>query len=217
MILEIDNVELLHDNKFILNGVYIKGEKGRITGILGKNGSGKSSLLKIIFGHLKPQNKLIRINKQPITRPLYLSGTIKYLSQKDSIPKNIPLKKVFNLFNLSWESFITSFENFKKYKNPKTRDLSGGEKRIVEIYLVLMSKGDIVLLDEPFSNITPIYIEIIIKLIIQEKKNKIILITDHLYRYILDLSDNIYLLNNTTSTLIKNPAELINYGYLNHF
>ncbi|WP_405208396.1 ATP-binding cassette domain-containing protein [Aquimarina sp. LLG6339-5] len=217
MILEIDNVELSYNNKFILNGVYLKAEKGRVTGILGRNGSGKSSLLKIIFGHLKPQNKLIRINKKNKARPLYLSGKVKYLSQKDTIPKNISLEKVFSLFNLSWESFTTIFDAFRKYQNPKIYDLSGGEKRVVETYLMLMSPGEIALLDEPFSNIAPLYIETFIKLIKQEKKNKIIILTDHMYRHILDISDDIYLLTNSTSTRIKNPTELIGYGYLNSF
>ncbi|SEL23773.1 ABC-type Mn2+/Zn2+ transport system, ATPase component [Aquimarina amphilecti] len=215
MILEIDNIELSYDNKFILNGVYIKAEKGRVTGILGRNGSGKSSLLKIIFGHLKPQNKLIRIDKKNKKKPLYLSGKIKYLSQKDTIPKNISLEKVFKLFDLRWQSFISIFHTFQKYNNPKIYDLSGGEKRVVETYLMLMSPGEVVLLDEPFSNIAPLYIETFIKLISQEKKNKVIILTDHMYRQILDISDDIYLLNNTTSTLIKDPSELISYGYLN--
>ncbi|WP_299432788.1 ATP-binding cassette domain-containing protein [uncultured Aquimarina sp.] len=214
MVLEIDNIELSYDNKFILNGVYIKCEKGKVTGILGRNGSGKSSLLKIIFGHLKPQNKLIRINNKPKINPLYLSGKIKYLSQKNTVPKNISLEKVFGLFNLSWEIFISTFNSFQKYKNPRISELSGGEKRIIETYLILMSSGEIVLLDEPFSNITPLYIETFIKLIAQEKKNKIIIVTDHMYRHILDISDDLYLLNNCTSKLIKDPNELINYGYL---
>ncbi|MDH7445493.1 ATP-binding cassette domain-containing protein [Aquimarina sp. 2201CG14-23] len=217
MILEIDNIELSYNNKFILNGVYIKGEKGKVTGILGRNGSGKSSLLKIIFGHLKPQNKLIRINKKPQTKPLYLSGKIKYLFQKNTIPTNIPLKRVFTLFHLTWESFISTFDTFEKYNNPKISDLSGGEKRVIETYLMLMSPGEIALLDEPFSNIAPLYIETFIKLIAQEKANKIIMVTDHMYRHILDVSDTIYLLNNNTSTFIKDHKDLINYGYLSSF
>jgi len=217
MILEIDNIELSYDNHFILNGVYIKSEKGKVTGILGRNGSGKSSLLKIIFGHLKPQNKLIRINSKPKIKPLYLSGKIKYLSQKNTIPKNISLKKVFDLFNLTWESFISTFTSFQKYQNPKISEFSGGEKRVIETYIILMGPGEIVLLDEPFSNITPLYVETFIKLITQEKKNKIIIVTDHMYRHILDISDDLYLLNNSTSTLIKDPNELVGYGYLNSF
>lgn len=61
MILEIDNIELAFDQKKILNGIYVKFETGEITGLLGKNGCGKTSLLEIIFGTLKPKYKNIRI------------------------------------------------------------------------------------------------------------------------------------------------------------
>ena len=63
MIFEIDNVELYFNKKRILNGIYLKAETGKITGLLGSNGSEKSSLLEIAFGNLKPKYKLIRIDK----------------------------------------------------------------------------------------------------------------------------------------------------------
>lgn len=216
MILEVDNIELSYGDKFILNGVYVKAEKGKVTGILGRNGCGKSSLLKIVFGHLKPQNKLIRIDGKHQSKPLYLSKKVKYLSQIDIIPKNIPLKRVFRLFDLTWQNFVSDFESFQKYTNPQIYDLSGGEKRIIETYLMLMSPGDIALLDEPFSNITPLYIEKFIELIEKEKEHKIIIITDHMYRQILNVSDELYLIKNNSSILIKEPSQLVDYGYLNY-
>ena len=57
MIFEIDNVELYFDDKAILKAAYVKAETGKVTGLLGRNGSGKSSLLKILFGSLKPKYK----------------------------------------------------------------------------------------------------------------------------------------------------------------
>lgn len=63
MFLEIDNIELYFKNKRILNGIYLKAETGKTTGILGRNGCGKSSLLDIVFDNLKPKYKLIRIDK----------------------------------------------------------------------------------------------------------------------------------------------------------
>ncbi len=63
-ILEIDNVELNFGVVEVLKAIYFKAEKGKITGILGSNGSGKTSLLRIIFGELIPNNKLIRLDQQ---------------------------------------------------------------------------------------------------------------------------------------------------------
>jgi len=55
LIFELDNVELYFKNKRILNGIYLKAETGKVTAILGENGCGKSSLLNIAFGNLKPK------------------------------------------------------------------------------------------------------------------------------------------------------------------
>ena len=71
MPLEIDNVELYFKTKTIIRGVYLKAETGKITGLLGSNGCGKSCLLKIIFGSLTPKYKLIRVNNKPILKSLY--------------------------------------------------------------------------------------------------------------------------------------------------
>jgi len=214
MIFEIDNVELYFSNKRILNGVYLKAETGKVTGILGGNGCGKSSLLNIIFGSLNPKFKLIRIDNKPILKTLYLTQTIKYLPQYSIIPSHLKLKTIFNLFKVDWNTFEILFESFSIYKNQKTKNLSGGEKRLVETYIILKSSSKIVLLDELFSHLSPIYIEIIKTIIEEEKLHKTIIITDHMYRHIIDVSDEIYLLKNGCTKLIKNILELEDYKYL---
>lgn len=214
-ILEVDNIELDFDNKSILKSIYFKAEKGKITGILGGNGSGKTSLLRIIFGELIPKNKLIRIDKQPILKPLYQKKFIKYLPQFHIIPNSFSLKKGFELFDVSLTSFFTNFTDFRKYIKSNFCKLSGGERRLIETYIILKSDASIILLDEPFSHLAPIYIEKIKKIIVTEKKNKIIIITDHLYKDILNISDDIYLLKNGWSKQITNHKDLIFYKYTN--
>jgi len=86
LILEIDNVELYFKEKRILNGIYLKGETGKVTGILGSNGCGKSCLLNIIFGNLKPKYKLVRVNSKPILKPLYQTKLVAYLPQYHFVP-----------------------------------------------------------------------------------------------------------------------------------
>lgn len=214
MILEIDNIELSYDAKYILNGIYIKGELGKVTGILGRNGCGKSSLLKITFGHISAQNKLIRIDKKPILKPLYTTGNVKYLPQTELLPKSMSIPRAFKAFQVDWNKFVKDFSGLEKYKNNKVKELSGGERRVVETYLMLMAPGDIVLLDEPFSNIAPVYVETIIRLIKEQKHHKIILLTDHMYRHIVSIADELYLIHNTSSNLIQKKEDLIRFGYL---
>lgn len=215
MILEADNIELSFDNKKILHGVYLKAETGKITSILGRNGCGKTCLLRIIFGDLNAKYKNVRINSIYQKKELYKKNSIAYLPQHQLLPKKIKLSKAFASFNIKWDDFIEVFEAFTKYKDAKVDMLSSGELRVIETYLILCSKKDIILLDEPFSFIAPIYIEKIKLLIEERKKQSAILITDHFYKDILDISDSIYFLKNGYSKIIKTKEDLENEGYLN--
>ena len=215
MILEIDNVELNFGINEVLKAIYFKAEKGKVTGVLGSNGSGKTSLLRIIFGELKPNNKLIRLDKRPFMTPLYKTGFIKYLPQFHIIPKTITLENAFNYFDASINDFLVDFPNYESQKKNRFLSFSGGEKRLIETYIILKSNAKITMLDEPFSHLAPLYIKKIKALIEIEKRNKIIIITDHLYRDILDVSDDIYLLKDGWRRMIKSHDELIHHKYIN--
>lgn len=214
MIFEIDNIELYFAEKQILNGVYLKAETGKVTGILGLNGCGKSSLLNIFFGSLEPRHKLIRIDKKPYLKPLYNYGIVNYLPQQNFIPPKMMLETCFNLFKVDLEGFLNDFPEFKTYKKARMRELSGGQQRVVEIYISLNSQAKLVLLDEPFSHLSPLYVEKIKNLIQEVKKEKAIILTDHMYRHILDTSDELYLLKNGSTQLIKDYKALEDYSYL---
>ncbi|MCK5731105.1 MAG: hypothetical protein KAH68_08520, partial [Draconibacterium sp.] len=110
--------------------------------------------------------------------------------------------------------FIEYFPNFEKYYNFKLRSLSGGENRILEIYLILASKTKFCMLDEPFSQVMPVHVDTIKRIINEEKKNKGIIITDHLYEHIIDICDDIYVILNGKTYLTKDKNDLIKLGYL---
>lgn len=124
------------------------------------------------------------------------------------------VKSVFKLYQLKWEDFLSHFDSFSRYYDVKINQLSSGEIRIIETYLIICAKKEIILLDEPFSFIAPLYIDKFKKILIQEKKSKVILITDHFYDDILQLSDSVYLIKNRSSKLIKSEQDLISEGYL---
>ena len=214
MILEIDNIELSFDTKRILYGIYLKAETGCVTGILGRNGSGKTSLLRVLFGDLSPKYKNIRINGTFQKRRLFKTNKVAYLPQHQLLPNNLKLRDAFKLFETAWTDFTHHFSSFEKYIHSRIKDLSSGERRVVEAYLVLSSKKEIILLDEPFSFVAPLYVEKFKFLIQKTKKVKTIIVTDHFYRDILDVSDNIYFLKNGYSKLIRSKDELEDEGYL---
>lgn len=214
MTIEVDNIELHFNQKRILYGIYLKAEVGKITGILGSNGCGKSCLLKILYGDLKPKYKLVRINGKPVLKPLYQTNLVSYLPQHNFTPDRLKIKKAFKLYQVSWTNFTSKFQSFRIYSNMNFNQLSGGERRLIETYLILKSNSEIILLDEPFSHLSPLLIERIRALIEEEKQNKAIIITDHMYKHIIDVSDSIYLLKGGHSKLINNLAELEGYKYL---
>ncbi len=212
--LEIDSVQLQFNSKTILSDVYLKCETGKITGLIGRNGTGKTSLIKIIYGTLIPNHKSIRLNEQNIQTPYKKEELISYLPQSNYIPKQLRLKRIFSDFELEYSFFESYFTDFKTKYNSTIDALSGGQRRLVESYILIKSNSKFVLLDEPFSHLTPLLIESIKELIIEEKVNKGFLITDHLYNHIVDINDDLYLLANQKTHLVKNMQEIASLGYI---
>jgi ABC-type multidrug transport system ATPase subunit len=212
--LEIDSVILAFGLKKVLQDVYLKCETGNVTGLLGRNGSGKSCLLNILFGELDALDKSIRINGNYLDTARILSHDIKYLPQNNFIPKKLTVARVFNDFGLSFDAFCALFPLYSSLQDQRIDSLSGGQVRIIEIYVILLSDAKFCLLDEPFSEVMPLHVDIIKQLIIKQKDKKGILITDHLYQHVLDISDNLYVIRNGKTHIARDKSDLEKLGYL---
>ena len=94
--------------------------------------------------------------------------------------------------------------------------MSGGERRLLECFLILRSRAQFVLLDEPFSQIAPLHVATLKGLIDEEKHAKGILLTDHLYRQVTNVADRLYVLADGHAFPVRHEQELIRYGYLAH-
>lgn len=211
--LEVDSVILEFDTKRILQNVYLKSETGKVTGLLGRNGTGKSCLMKILFGELIPNDKSIRINGDSLISNYRSPKDLKYLPQTRFIPSSLTIKRIFNDFKLDFADLITYFPELEKFQTSKLSDLSGGERRIIEIYIILVSETKFCMLDEPFSQVMPLHIDTIKMLILREKGNKGIIITDHMYKHIVDICDNLYVISDGTTYLTKGIQDLETLGY----
>lgn len=212
--LELDNIELSFDARKILSGIYLHGETGKVTGILGRNGCGKTSLLRILFGSLNPKYGNIRLNGVHQKKKLFKTSKAAYLPQHKLLPNSLSLGEAFTIFQVNWKGFIDLFPSFAPCQKEYIKHLSSGELRLLETYLILNSKKEVILLDEPFSFIAPLYIETIKTIINQKKKESVILVTDHFYEDILEISDTLYFLKDGYSKLITSREELIQEGYL---
>ena len=212
-ILEVDSVLLEFDSKRILQNVYLKSETDKVTGLLGRNGTGKSCLMKILFGEIIPRDKSIRINGNAILGSNRTPKDLRYLPQKRFIPSSLTVKRIFNDFKLDFEDLIRNFPELEKFYKSKLINLSGGERRIIEIYTILASRTKFCMLDEPFSQIMPIHVNSIKKLILREKENKGIIITNHMFKHIIDICDDLYVINNGKTYLTKSIEDIETLGY----
>lgn len=96
----------------------------------------------------------------------------------------------------------------------KVRDLSGGELRMIECIWILNQKAEYILLDEPFSGISPLQIEFLQQLIKEAGKVKGVILTDHIYHPLMQISDRIVLLHNKAVYNINDESDLIRYNYI---
>lgn len=211
-ILEADSIELAFDGRKILSSIYLKCETGKITGLLGRNGQGKTCLMKIIYGSL-PCEKSVRFDQVAFSEAYQQPNLVRYLPQFNFIPTSLSLKRIFQDFELACSVFGKMFPEFVSKYTTTVGSLSGGERRLVELYVILKSRSRFAILDEPFTHLNPIQIDKVKELLLEEKKHKGLLITDHLYQHIVDICDNLYVLSDGKTHVTKNREDIETFGY----
>ena len=214
-LLEVDSVQKSYDNKSILSDVYLKCETNDVIGLLGRNGSGKSILLKIIFGIVPANGKHIIIDGIVNNKTCQLLENISYLDQDNFIPKHFSVKKAI-ILSIDEDKIIDFYDDLmiQSIQDKKIRHLSGGELRYLEIKLVLSNPSKFVLLDEPYNGLSPIMIEKINQLIRRNSSEKGIIITDHNYENVINIATQLVLIKEGKAHHLKDKNELIEKGYL---
>jgi ABC-type lipopolysaccharide export system ATPase subunit len=215
-ILEIDSIQKNYGHKSVLSDVFLQCRTGEIIGILGRNGSGKSTLLQIVSGLISADFKRITINKLLKNTNSKICQDISYLSQDNFIPKHFSVKTAIQL-SIDKNNIQTFLEDnlINSIIDNKINQLSGGELRYLEIKLVLENNKKFALLDEPYNGLSPVAIEKINTLILQNKAKKGIIITDHNYKNVIEISTDLYLMKAGALSKIKTTEDLVFHGYLN--
>jgi lipopolysaccharide export system ATP-binding protein len=223
-VLEIKKISKSIKDKTILNEIDIRVDSGDICGLLGPNGAGKTTTFYIIAGLISCESGEINFLNQDISKlPMHKRSKlgIKYLPQEPSIFQNLSVYE--NLLGLAEMSFnnkkdIKNFINksidefdLSEICDLKGRQLSGGQRRKVEIARTLAAEPKIILLDEPFAGIDPIAIEDIKNVLKKlSDKNIGILITDHNVRETLEICNHAAIINNGEIIAQGIKEELIN-------
>ena len=212
-------------NRNIIKDINFSINSAEIVGLLGPNGAGKTTTFYSIAGLIQPSDGEIFLNDVNITNmPMHLRSRhgISYLPQEASIFQNLSVENnILGLAQLSmkhdeglkdkYNKIVEDF-NLSNILTQKGRELSGGQRRRVEIARCLVTMPKIILMDEPFAGIDPIAVEDIKKILNKLVSQGIsILITDHNVSAALEicsrgliLSEGKILAEGSTDELIKN-------------
>ena len=204
MILELKNIEKSFGEKKVLTGVSFKAEGGKAFGLLGRNGAGKTTSIRILMDVFPANSGEVLIDGQPID---YNKTGIGYLPEERGLyPKKIIIDQLTyfaELKGMSRKEAVKSIDYWLKrlgmteYRNKKLETLSKGNQQKIQLITALAHDPDIIILDEPFSGLDPVN-AMLLKDVVKEQiaKGKIVLFSSHQMSYIEEFCDSIAILNN---------------------
>jgi lipopolysaccharide export system ATP-binding protein len=224
MTLLVENVAKKYGNRYVVKAINLQIKKGEVVGLLGPNGAGKTTTFHIIMGFVKPDVGKVMLFDKEITRlPSYERARlgISYLTQEPSVFLKLSvednLKGIMELLGYKKEEceekvdFLLTKLGLSYLRKEKAKNLSGGERRKLEIARALTIRPHFLLLDEPFTGIDPIFRSEIQEIILDLKAEGIgILITDHNVRETLEITDHSYLIYAGEILFSGSKEELIN-------
>ena len=199
-----------YEDLHILRGLSLAAETGKITAILGANGVGKSTLLKAIYGFLKPHSGQVLLNGSDVTGTAthqLISLGISYIPQQPGVFKHMSVRE--NLMMGAWtfqndkkrmESKIE--ENYERFpilrekQHDQAGSLSGGQQRMVEIGRTLMTDPQVILVDEPTAGLAKLLSEEVYRMLVdlRDVEGLTILLVDQEIREALKIADYVYVL-----------------------
>ena len=204
MILELRNIEKSFGEKKVLTGVSFKAEGGKAFGLLGRNGAGKTTSIRILMDVFPANSGEVLIDGKPID---YSKVGIGYLPEERGLyPKKIIIDQLTyfaELKGMSRKEAVESIDywlerlGMTEYRNKKLETLSKGNQQKIQLITALAHDPDIVILDEPFSGLDPVN-AMLLKDVVKEQiaKGKIVLFSSHQMSYIEEFCDSIAILNN---------------------
>ena len=204
MILELKNIEKSFGEKKVLTGVSFKAEGGKAFGLLGRNGAGKTTSIRILMDVFPANSGEVLIDGQPID---YSKIGIGYLPEERGLyPKKIIVDQLTyfaELKGMGRKAAVQSIDywlgrlGMTEYRNKKLETLSKGNQQKIQLITALAHDPDIIILDEPFSGLDPVN-AMLLKDVVKEQisKGKIVLFSSHQMSYIEEFCDSIAILNN---------------------
>jgi lipopolysaccharide export system ATP-binding protein len=222
LLLATENLAKEYGGRRVVNGVSVGVGAGEIVGLLGPNGAGKTTTFNMVVGVVKPDAGSVKFQGRTITTlPMHKRARlgIGYLTQEPSVFRKLSVEEniqaILETCKLSRDEravrlkYLLEELDLTPIAKSKAYQLSGGEKRRLEITRALVTSPKLLLLDEPFSGIDPIAVYEVQKIVRRLKERGLgILITDHNVRETLKLIDRGYIIHKG-KVLVEGPAEFL--------
>lgn len=203
MILELKNIQKSFGEKEVLKGISFSVESGKAFGLLGRNGAGKTTSIRILMDVFAANSGEILIDGKPIN---YKKIKIGYLPEERGL---YPKKKIIDqlvyfaeLNGMKYKDAVKSIDywlerlEMMEYRNKRLDTLSKGNQQKIQLVTALAHNPEIVILDEPFSGLDPVN-AMLLKDVVKEEiaKGKIVLFSSHQMNYIEEFCNKIAILN----------------------
>lgn len=216
MILQTQNIHKSFSEKLVLKGVNLSVESGRALGLLGRNGAGKTTAIRIIMQVFSPDSGSVLLDGRPIHSAKIKIG---YLPEERGLyPKKPIMSQLIYFGKLSGLSARQAEQNgdrlikrlgMEEYRNKRLDTLSKGNQQKIQLVATLISDPDIVILDEPFSGLDPVN-SMLLKDIVKELigEGKIVLFSSHQMNYIEEFCSDIAIINGGKIVLAGDIKEI---------
>lgn len=209
--------------KQILNNISLEFNKGKIIGIIGPNGSGKSSLFKVLAGLWEYDSGQVLFNEIDLkeNKNLIVENIGIFVESPNFYEDLSPfqnfeiVKKLHNINNDDWYNKLINIFEIDKFINIKLKKCSLGMKQKVAIVIALLSNPDIIILDEATNSLDINAVNILHKLLLEMKNEKIIIISSHILEELDTLCDDIYMIDK--GRIIARANDELNNTYIISF
>lgn len=212
-----------YEDLHILRGLSLRAETGKLTAILGANGVGKSTLLKAVYGFLKPHSGQVLLNGSDVTGTethRLIDLGISYIPQQPGVFKHMSVRE--NLMLGAWtfqkdkkrieskiEDNFHRFPILREKQHDHAGSLSGGQQRMVEIGRTLMTDPEVILVDEPTAGLAKLLSEEVYEMLVnlRDEEGLTILLVDQEIREALKIADYVYVLELGRNKFEGPPSE----------
>jgi lipopolysaccharide export system ATP-binding protein len=222
-ILAASSLRKVYRGRAVVDGVDLQVEQGQVVGLLGPNGAGKTTSFYMIVGFITPDGGKVRLDSEDISRlPMYKRARkgIGYLPQESSIFRQLSVEqnimailqsmKMSRAQRRERQDELLEMMGITHIRKSKGYQLSGGERRRVEIARALVTNPKFMLLDEPFAGIDPIAVADLQAVVAQLREQGLgVLITDHNVRETLNITDRAYIMFEGQIVMSGTPAEIV--------